>query len=232
MFPRSAPLAAALALALAAPLAAQAPAAPAAVATYVPDLATLVRRPASELQDVVERFTSDRFVLLRRWDVPYSPTRRALQRAFYADWLARTDSIAFDSLSEGGRVDWLLLRGRLRHEQSLLTEEDHFIAETAPLVPFANTVFGLAEARRNLVTMDPAATADSLARLAEQRQYTRCIRRSQLRAVLTSPPSPRVHSRALAAQDALDRDAEAGSLAVRTCGMVMLSDCTFGKIML
>ena len=163
MFPRSAPLAAVLALVLSAPLAAQAPAP---VATYVPDLATLVRRPAGELRDVVERFTADRYVLLRRWDVAYSPTRRALQRAFYADWLARTDSIAFDSLSEGGRVDWLLLRGRLRHEQSLLTEEDHFIAETAPLVPFANTVFGLAEARRNLVTMDPAATADSLARLA------------------------------------------------------------------
>jgi len=166
VFPRSAPLVAALALVLSAPLRAQAPAAPAAVATYVPDLAALVRRPASELQDVVERFTADRYALLRRWDAAYSPTRRALQRAFYADWLARTDSIAFDSLSEGGRVDWLLLRGRLRHEQSLLTEEDHFIAETAPLVPFAGTVFSLAEARRDLVTMDPAATADSLARLA------------------------------------------------------------------
>ena len=166
MFPRSAPLVAALALVLSAPLRAQAPAAPAAVATYVPDLAALVRRPASELQDVVERFTADRYALLRRWDAAYSPTRRALQRAFYADWLARTDSIAFDSLSEGGRVDWLLLRGRLRHEQSLLTEEDHFIAETAPLVPFAGTVFSLTEARRDLVTMDPAATADSLARLA------------------------------------------------------------------
>jgi hypothetical protein len=165
VFPRSAPLAAALALVLSAPLRAQAPAAPAAVATYVPDLATLVRRPASDLQNVVERFTADRYVLLRRWDVAYSPTRRALQRAFYTDWLARTDSIAFDSLSEGGRVDWLLLRGRLRHEQSLLSEEDHFIAETAPLVPFAGTVFSLAEARRDLVTMDPAVTADSLARL-------------------------------------------------------------------
>ncbi|MGA2382797.1 MAG: DUF885 family protein [Gemmatimonadales bacterium] len=166
MFPRSAPLAAALTLVLSAPLLAQAPAAPAAVGSYVPDLATLVRRPASDLQDVVERFTADRYALLWRWDVPYSATRRALQRAFYADWLARTDAIAFDSLSEGGRVDWLLLRGRLRHEQSLLGEEDHFIAETAPLVPFANTVFDLAEARRNLETMDPAATADSLARLA------------------------------------------------------------------
>jgi len=173
VFLRSAPFAAAIALVLSVPLRAQAPAAPAAVATYVPDLATLVRRPASELQDVVERFSADRQALLRRWDVAYSPVRRAVQRDFDATWLARTDSIAFDSLSEGGKVDWLLLRGRLRHEQSLLREEDHFIAETAPLAPFAGTVFTLAEARRNLETMDPAATADTLARLGVRIDSTR-----------------------------------------------------------
>jgi hypothetical protein len=167
VFPRYMPLAAAIALVLAAPLHAQAPAAaPAPVASYVPNLATLVARPASELQDVVERFSADRGALLRRWDVPYSPTRRAVQRAFYDAWLARTDSLPFERLSEGGKVDWLLLRGRLRHEQSLLTEEDHFVAETAPLVPFANTIFALAEARRDLDSMAPAATADTLARLA------------------------------------------------------------------
>jgi uncharacterized protein (DUF885 family) len=164
VLPRPALLAAALALVLSAPLSAQGPASPA--AAYVPDVAALVARPASELQDVVERFSADRGALLRRWDVPYSPTRRAVQRAFYAAWLARTDSIPFERLSEGGKVDWLLLRGRLRHEQSLLTEEDHFGAETAPLVPFANTVFALAEARRNLDSMAPAATADTLAHLA------------------------------------------------------------------
>ena len=173
MFPRSAQLAAALALALSAPLSAQSPVATQPVASYVPDLATLVRRPSGDLPEVVERFTSDRFALLRRWDVAYSPVRRAVARDFYATWLARTDSIPFDSLSEGGKVDWLLLRGRLRHEQSLLMEEDHFNAETAPLVPFAGTVFALAEARRNLVTMDPAATADTLARLAARLDSTR-----------------------------------------------------------
>ena len=164
MFPRSALVAVTLALVLSTPLRAQS--APASVGSYVPDLGPLVRRSASDFQDVVERFTADQRALLRRWDVAYSPARRAVQRAFYAAWLAHTDSIAFDSLSEGGRVDWLLLRGRLRHEQSLLSEEDHFMAETAPLVPFVGTVFSLAEARRNLETMDAATTADSLARLA------------------------------------------------------------------
>ena len=169
MLPRTASLALAVTLGLSAPLPAQTPpAAPATVASYVPDLATLVSRPASELQDVVERFSADQRALFRRWDVPYSPTRRAVQRDFYTTWLAHTDSIPFERLSEGGKVDWLLLRGLLRHEESLLTEEDHFIAETAPLVPFASTVFGLGEARRDLDTMDPAAAADTLAHLADR----------------------------------------------------------------
>jgi len=168
VYPRTAPLVLAVAVGLAAPLLAQAPApaTPSPVASYVPDLAAMVGRPASELAGIVQRFSADRYALLRRWDVAYSPARRSLERAFFADWLARTDSIPFDSLSQGAKVDWLLLRALLRHEQSLLDEEDHFVAETAPLTPFANTVYNLAEARRNLVTMDAAATADSLARLA------------------------------------------------------------------
>jgi uncharacterized protein (DUF885 family) len=172
MITRFAPPVLAALLSAPVPLAAQAPSAQNA-AVYAPDLAALVRRPASDLRDVVERFSADRAALLRRWDVAYSPARRAVQRDFYAAWLARTDSIAFDSLSQGGRVDWLLLRGRLRHEQALLTEEDHFVAETAPLVPFAGTVFSLAEARRNLETVDPAAVADSLTRMAARLEASR-----------------------------------------------------------
>ncbi len=190
MFPRSAPLAAALVLALFAPLAAQVPTAPPPVASYVPDLAALAHPAGSELQQVVERFGADRFALLRRWDVAYSPTRRALQRDFYAAWLARTDSIPFDSLSEDGRVDWLLLRARLKHEQSLLAEEDHFVAETAPLVPFANTIFALAEARRDLATMDPAQTADTLARLAARIDSARrAVEAALAPAAAPAPPS-------------------------------------------
>jgi hypothetical protein len=150
------------------PLSAQEPAAaPAAAASYVPALDPLVRRPTSDLREVVERFTADERALLRRYDVAYSVERRAVRRAFYTAWLARTDSIAFDSLNQDGRVDWLLLRGRLRHELSLLGQEDQLLAETAPLLPFAGTILTLAEARRRLETMEPATTADTLARLAD-----------------------------------------------------------------
>lgn len=149
-------------------LVAQEPAASApAAASYVPVLGALVRRPASDLRDVVERFTADDRALLRRYDVAFSAERRAVRRAFYTAWLGWTDSIAFDPLSQDGKADWLLLRGRLRHELSLLRQEDQLVAETAPLLPFAATILRLAETRRRLETMEPARTADTLARLAD-----------------------------------------------------------------
>ncbi len=161
-------------LALATLLSAQGPAAAAgAAAAYAPTLSPLVRRHASDLRDVVERYTADQRALLRRYDAAYSPVRRGVEREFYGAWLARTDSIAFDSLGQDGKVDWLLLRGRLRHELSLLRQEDQLVAETAPLLPFAGTILALADARRRLETMEPARTADTLAHLADAIQAVR-----------------------------------------------------------
>jgi hypothetical protein len=132
-----------------------------------------VGRPTSDLRAAIERFTADDRALLRRYDVAYSAERRAVRREFYTAWLARTDSIAFDSLNQGGKVDWLLLRVRLRHGLSLLRQEDALVAETAPLLPFAGTILALADARRRLETMRPAAAADTLARLADAIGTTR-----------------------------------------------------------
>ncbi len=150
-----------------APSPATAPPPPHDVGSYVPALDSLVARPSSELRDVVERFTTDRGALLRRWDIAYSPARRAVERDFYAAWLARMDSIAFASLSEGGKVDWILLKNRLQHEQALLTQEEQVMSETAPLLPFEGTIFTLAEARRDLLTPDDPTVADTLAHLAD-----------------------------------------------------------------
>jgi hypothetical protein len=170
---------------VATPVFAQQAAPAAAAASYVPDPGPLVRRPASDLREVVERFSADQRALLRRYDVAYSAERRGVARTFYNAWLARTDSIAFDSLNQDGKVDWLLLRGRLRHELSLLRQEDELVTETAPLLPFAGTILALADARRRLETMEPPKTADTLARLADAIQAVR----GSVEAGLPSTPS-------------------------------------------
>lgn len=129
-------------------------------AAYVPDVAT------TEMRDVVSRFSQDQRDLLRRYDDEYSPERRRVLRDFYGAWLAKLNTIDFDKLGEDARVDWILLRADLVHEQALLDREERRLAEVKGLIPFADTIFALEDARRRLEFEDPAAAGRSLAWLA------------------------------------------------------------------
>ena len=174
----------AIALVLAAPLAAQrrpAPAAPPADA-------------ASELRDSVASFTTDRAALLRRYTVEYSPARRERLRAFYGDWQARLGRIDFDRLGTEGRIDWVLLNNRVRRELDQLQREERLMAEMAPLVPFAETIMSLEEARRRMETVNPSQAARTLANLAASLDSLGRANRESSRggAVVASNGHPRI----------------------------------------
>jgi uncharacterized protein (DUF885 family) len=140
---------------------------------YVPRLAELVlpAGAASELRDVVARFVTDRNALQRRWNVEWAPMRRQRLREFYRGWTARLQELDFDRLSQQGRIDYILLSYRLRHELALLDREEKLFAEAEPLVPFATNVFALEDARRRMEKVDPLKAAEALVaitRAAEQ----------------------------------------------------------------
>lgn len=143
-------------------------------ALYVPELPRLVKeQPASELRDLVERFSSDRAGLLRRYNVEYSPLRRAELREFTQAWHARLEAMNFEGLSPEAKIDYVLLRNRLGHEAELLAREEKNWKEALPLLPFADTIFDFMEGRRKLETIDSAAAAGTLARLVEEIDKTR-----------------------------------------------------------
>ncbi|HYK09598.1 MAG TPA: DUF885 family protein [Gemmatimonadales bacterium] len=129
-------------------------------AAYVPDLAT------SDMRDVVSRFSEDQRDLLRRYDDEYSPERRQVLRDFYAAWVAHLNTVDFNKLGEDARVDWILLRTDVVHEQALLDREKSRLTEVKRLIPFADTIFALEDARRRLEFADPAAAGRTLAWLA------------------------------------------------------------------
>lgn len=146
-------------------LALQQPITPRAVA-YVPVLAPPTPASGSELRDVVDRYSADREALGKRYDDAYSPERRLMLRDFYASWLQKLGTIDFDKLGEDGRVDWILLQAELIHEQALLDREERRLVEVRPLLPFADTIWALEDARRRLEFADPAAAGRTLAWLA------------------------------------------------------------------
>ena len=150
---------------------------------YVPALPALASRSASELRELVERFTADRDALRRFYSVPGSSLQLQRLGAFLEAWLARLDTVPYEPLSAAGRIDWLLLRGHLRHELALFQRTATRNAEMAALLPFADRLAGLQESRRAFEPVAYAPTAAVLSQIAED------IRK--LRAALEPAPAQR-----------------------------------------
>ena len=119
----------------------------------------------SELRPVIERYSVELRDLNRVYGIPGSPTRQAKMEGFYAAQLRLLDAINFDVLSQTGKIDYLLLRNRLLHEQKQLANDARLDAEIAPLIPFQQTIIGLEEARRRMETMDAQKAAAALAKM-------------------------------------------------------------------
>ena len=116
----------------------------------------------SEMRAAIERYTVDRGGLTRSYPVAISPTRRARFKKLYEEWLATLKSLDFDSMSEDGKIDYLLFKNHLEYELRQLDIQEKQLAEIQPLVPFANTIIDLEEARRRMEPLNSAKIAMTL----------------------------------------------------------------------
>jgi uncharacterized protein (DUF885 family) len=136
----------------------------------VPDLAEMGDPAPSELADAVRRYAADRAALGRRYDVE-SPTRWARHEAFFAEWGERLDGVDYEALGVEGRIDYHLLRNRLRGDAQEVERTRSRAGEMGPFLPFDAGLVGLHESRRDLERPDPqqaAATLDRVTREAEE----------------------------------------------------------------
>jgi uncharacterized protein (DUF885 family) len=168
-----------------------------------PDLAGLRARSESELASVVQRYAADRAALGRRWDVAYSPTRRARFREFYREWTGGLEALDFDRLTLEGKIDYVLMRTELRYELESLDREESLFQDIVPLIPFATTLIELQEARRRMEIPDPQPTADLLAKLPGQIAEAREAVEQRVKG--TDPPSRIVAFRATGALGTMRR---------------------------
>jgi len=141
-------------------------------ASDTPDLKDL-DSSQSELRSLIERYVADRGSLFRSYPVEISPARQARFKQFYSDWLATLAKLGFDTMSQDGKVDYLLFKTHLGHESQQLELQNKSLAEIAPLVPFAQTITDLAEARRRMEKIDPAKIAATLNSLNKQIETAR-----------------------------------------------------------
>ena len=122
----------------------------------------------SEMRPAIERYTLDRGSLRRSYPGAMSPNRRARLKKFYEESLSSLKSLDFDSLSQDGKVDYLLFKNHLEYELRQLAIQEKQIAEIQPLIPFAATIIELEEARRRMEPINSGKTAATLTELKKQ----------------------------------------------------------------
>ena len=122
----------------------------------------------SEMRATIERYTADRAIQNRSAPIDFSALHISRMKQFYAEWLASLERINFDAMGQDGRIDYLLFRNQLEYELRQVDTRSKNFAETAPFLPFAQTIIDLEESRRRMESVDSARAAATLARLEKQ----------------------------------------------------------------
>ena len=131
----------------------------------VPVPSAVMATTTSEMRPVLERFTADRQLLLRRFTLPYSSARIDRLLRFYQEWQAQLEAMDFEALTVDGRIDYLLLDKELRYQVNLLLRETRLFTEMEAYLPFAEEIMQLEESRRRLDPVDPMSAAEALGRI-------------------------------------------------------------------
>src|SRR5918996_1115116 len=122
----------------------------------------------SEMRAAIERYTLDRGSLSRSYPVTMSPNRRARFKKFYEASLTSLKALDFDSMSQDGKIDYLLFKNHLEYELRQSDIQEKQLAEIQPLIPFAGTIIELEETRRRMGPINSAKIAATLTELKKQ----------------------------------------------------------------
>ena len=138
------------------------------IAQDAPPLVSLTAMQISDLRVAVELYSEDKAAILRRYEVEYSPVRRERLRRFYQSWQQRLAEADFEALNREGQVDFILFKNRLRFELEMLRVEEQRWQEMAPLLPFADWLRELQEARYDRKDVNSRDVAGMLDRTAAE----------------------------------------------------------------
>ena len=127
-----------------------------------PDAALLLAERGSELRGVVERYTADRQVLLRRYPLQYSAAQQAVLAKFYDAWIAQLKTIDFNKLSLDAKADHILLRNTIEQAQDELARDAKVYGDLRELLPFGDSIFTLEDLRRRMEPVDGPRSARTL----------------------------------------------------------------------
>ncbi|KZL68416.1 x-pro dipeptidyl-peptidase [Colletotrichum incanum] len=110
----------------------------------------------------IVRITADEKDLTKFYNIKFSPTRSHRLERYYKEELESLFKAPFDNYSQEDKVDFLLLRNYLRRNIRVLLLERQRDEQVKPVLPFAQTLVDICEARQNMVPVDSKKTAMTL----------------------------------------------------------------------
>lgn len=123
---------------------------------------------AAEMQDSVRHYASDRFTLMRAYELPWSQMRLDRFEKLYREWQARLPKIDFEALNQTGRIDYILLRNELTSELNQQTLQRERLKEMEELLSFRGVIQDLEAERWRMQVIDAPAAATKISEVAER----------------------------------------------------------------
>jgi uncharacterized protein DUF885 len=122
----------------------------------------------SEVNNIMVTYQADYGSLERFYFVHNSPERREELHSIVATYLKRLDSLPFESLNTGSRVDYILFRRDLREELHDLETEGNEYDLLRPWLPFADSIYSIERNRRRGTAPDAERLANELNNLGKE----------------------------------------------------------------
>ncbi len=119
-------------------------------------------RQTSEVHDLIVNFEADQGSLNRFYTIAGSPERRERMKAFCVDYLRRLEQLPFETLSQSGKVDYLMMNKLLRYEMTSLDTEQKEYDQIVKYVSLTSPIYELEKKRRRGLSLNAEEVAQNL----------------------------------------------------------------------
>jgi uncharacterized protein (DUF885 family) len=130
--------------------------------TFAQTLTPALAEQVTELFPLVVQYQADQGSLRRTYFITGSPERRERFRNFYLDYKKRLEQMPFNTLSDGGKVDYILLRRELDNELRMISEEEKEAVAVARFTSYGDPVYAFEKQRRRGAYLDSEQVAKQL----------------------------------------------------------------------
>jgi len=113
----------------------------------------------------IQQYQADYGSLNRFYNIEFSPQRAKRLTDFYTEELEKLDEVDFDKLDQPSQVDFLLFQNNLERNRERLALTQKQYREAEALLPHAEEVIALFEARQNMKPVDGRKASETMAKI-------------------------------------------------------------------